>query len=298
MGCCFSKAQVAEDVPAPHREASSRREGEPPRKPASKRLSSEAGSRRAHESPKAPESPRTSGSSRAGTSPRTGGTPRSGISVIGKDRYSAAELLQLAKEALQRHSKVLKVDAIMLAAVALVESSGDPKAYRYESHLGEASTGLTQVLTSTARWLAKDLGFNAYGIPNEDELYDPETSMYFGAAYLTWLSTYKGKKQSEEFVVRGFNGGPNGIRLKATQRYWEKYQKAKKELLEIQRMPPGKSRESTPPPGDDGVVHIVKSGDTLWAISRQYGVTVESIIALNPSIVPDSLSIGQVVRIS
>ena len=292
MGCCFSKAQVSEDAAEPVKEVPSRREEESTRRPASKRLSSEKGS------PKAPESPRTSGSSRGGTSPRHAGTPRSGRSLIGKDRYTSAELLKLAKEALQKHSNVLKVDAIMLAAVALVESSGDPKAYRYESHLGEASTGLTQVLTSTARWLAKDLGFNAYGIPTEEDLYNPEVSMYFGAAYLTWLSTYKGKKQSEEFVVRGFNGGPNGIKLKATQRYWEKYQKAKKEMLDVQHLPPGKVRELKPPPGNEGVVHIVKSGDTLWAISRQYGVTVDSIVSLNPSIIPDSLSIGQVVRIS
>lgn len=199
---------------------------------------------------------------------------------------------------MQRHRSVLKIDAIMLASVAMVESSGDPRAYRYERHLGEASTGLTQVLTSTAQWLAKDLGYNAYGVPDEKDLYDPDIALYFGAAYLTWLSNYQGKKQTEEFVIRGFNGGPNGIGLKSTQRYWEKYLKAKREMKEVQQSNATNGRDGKFVPGAEGVVHIVKQGDTLWAISRQYGVSLETLIALNPSINPQMLSIGQVVRIS
>lgn len=42
----------------------------------------------------------------------------------------------------------------MVCAIAEVESSRLPLAYRFEPKLGEASTGLMQTLQSTAEWLA------------------------------------------------------------------------------------------------------------------------------------------------
>lgn len=42
----------------------------------------------------------------------------------------------------------------MICAIAEVESSRIPLAYRFEPRLGEASTGLMQTLQSTAEWLA------------------------------------------------------------------------------------------------------------------------------------------------
>lgn len=44
--------------------------------------------------------------------------------------------------------------------------------------------------------------------------------------------------------------------------------------------------------------HTVVKGDTLWALSRRYGVTLSSVIALNPSIRnPNLIYPGQKVRI-
>lgn len=42
----------------------------------------------------------------------------------------------------------------MICAIADIESSRQPLAYRFEPKLGEASTGLMQTLQSTADWLA------------------------------------------------------------------------------------------------------------------------------------------------
>jgi soluble lytic murein transglycosylase-like protein len=121
-------------------------------------------------------------------------------------RLSSAEVLGLAHE-VKRESKKITIDPLVMASIAMIESSGDPKAYRFEPHLNEASAGLTQVLISTAQWLAKDMGFQEMGFPNtEDNLYQPRVALYFCGAYLTWLSTYKKQKRSEEFVVRGYNG--------------------------------------------------------------------------------------------
>ena len=44
--------------------------------------------------------------------------------------------------------------------------------------------------------------------------------------------------------------------------------------------------------------HTVKSGETLWGISARYGVTLASVIALNPSIKnPNLIFAGQKVRV-
>lgn len=48
----------------------------------------------------------------------------------------------------------------------------------------------------------------------------------------------------------------------------------------------------------DGVVHTVVKGDTLWAIARRYGVTVEQLLQRNPDIKnPNLIRVGQKVVI-
>jgi soluble lytic murein transglycosylase-like protein len=43
----------------------------------------------------------------------------------------------------------------MICAIAEIESDRQPLAYRFEPKLKEASTGLMQMLQSTAEWLAR-----------------------------------------------------------------------------------------------------------------------------------------------
>eukprot|EP00899_Mesostigma_viride_P014269 jgi/Mesvir1/22843/Mv25123-RA.2 len=112
----------------------------------------------------------------------------------------------------------------MLRAIAEIESGYRPHAYRWEEALGEPSVGLMQTLLSTARWLATDMGYVAFGVPTLEALMDPWISLYFGAAYLDWLSHYGGRPQSLEFMVRAYNGGPGGATSSATLAYWRKYQ--------------------------------------------------------------------------
>ena len=49
-------------------------------------------------------------------------------------RLSRAEVLQLAKEVKEK-SKKITIDPLVMASIAMIESSGDPKAYRFEPHL-------------------------------------------------------------------------------------------------------------------------------------------------------------------
>lgn len=47
------------------------------------------------------------------------------------------------------------------------------------------------------------------------------------------------------------------------------------------------------PPGTFS--YTIQPGDTLWLLAQRYGTTVDAIVADSPAVVPDRLSIGQVI---
>lgn len=65
----------------------------------------------------------------------------------------------------------------------------------------------------------------------------------------------------------------------------------------VQQTTPTPLPPPTATPSPTPVVYQVVEGDTLLAIALQQGVTVEEILALNPGLNPDFLSIGQVVTL-
>lgn len=55
---------------------------------------------------------------------------------------------------------------------------------------------------------------------------------------------------------------------------------------------------STPASGESGeIIYVVKSGDTLFAIAQEYGVTTSDIVELNGDINPQQLYVGKNLRI-
>ena len=142
-----------------------------------------------------------------------------GVAKSGNDLYA------LADEIVRGYFNRSNVDPMMLTAMAMIESSGNPLAVRYEPGIGDASIGLMQTLTGTARWLATDMGYTDFGVPSMDDLLDPATSMYFGAAYVNWLRNYGGQRRSDEWVVKSYNGGP-GANNSQVENHWAKYQAA------------------------------------------------------------------------
>jgi LysM repeat protein len=57
---------------------------------------------------------------------------------------------------------------------------------------------------------------------------------------------------------------------------------------------PEESTSPTPTPTPAPVIHVVKRGDTLYAISQEYKVSVEVILGANPQVGnPDNLRIGE-----
>lgn len=141
-------------------------------------------------------------------------------------RLSPAEARALAYNTV-RLPRLGQVDPKMLFAIFKIESGFNASAWRYEPHLGDASVGIAQVLTSTARWLSVEMGYSHFGVIGPEDLLDTAKCAYAGAAYLDWLSTWRGQGRSEEWIVRAYNGGPGGADSAATLPYWRKYQAAK-----------------------------------------------------------------------
>jgi peptidoglycan endopeptidase LytF len=52
-----------------------------------------------------------------------------------------------------------------------------------------------------------------------------------------------------------------------------------------------------PPAETTLIVYTVRRGDSLWSISRQFGVTIQNIVDSNPGINPDSIQYGQKVMV-
>ncbi len=89
------------------------------------------------------------------------------------------------------------LDPLLIKAVIAKESSFNPREIRPEPQINDASRGLMQVLYGTAKMMG-------YAGP-ADGLFEPETNIRFGAAYLAHqLTRYNGNVPS---AVAAYNAG-------------------------------------------------------------------------------------------
>ena len=89
------------------------------------------------------------------------------------------------------------LDPVLIKAVIATESGFNPEAHRPEPQIRDASHGLMQVLYGTA----KMMGYTG----NPEGLFDPETNIRFGSAYLTHqLTRYQGDVPS---AAAAYNAG-------------------------------------------------------------------------------------------
>lgn len=99
------------------------------------------------------------------------------------------------------------IDPLLVKAEMAQESGFDPGRMLPEPALADASRGLMQVLYKTAVWL----GYR--GDPGDDAsrtggLYDPETSVKYGAAYLGYQwRRYSGSPTQETDAIAAYNAG-------------------------------------------------------------------------------------------
>lgn len=109
----------------------------------------------------------------------------------------------LIRAAAERHG----VDPMLVAAVIWQESRGDPRAYRAEPKIGDASYGLMQLLLRTAR------GLDYQGGP--DGLFNPATNIELGTRYLAELlraAERTGRPDPVTIALSAYNAGPSAVR--------------------------------------------------------------------------------------
>jgi len=78
---------------------------------------------------------------------------------------------------IDKYSKTYRIPSALIKGVIAKESAFKVRAYRYEPKIRDASFGLMQVLTSTA----KKLGFTG----RKEKLYDPEKNISLGAKLIS-----------------------------------------------------------------------------------------------------------------
>lgn len=96
---------------------------------------------------------------------------------------------------------------------------------RFVEGIGQR-TGLMGIDYPTARWLYKDLGYKGYKVESVEDLTKPFVSMYFGAAYVAWLSEYEGRERSLQFLVQAYLAGPQNVNLQETGPMWLRFEEA------------------------------------------------------------------------
>ena len=121
------------------------------------------------------------------------------------------------KEIINKMSTLYGINADLIAAFIMTESSGNPKAYRYEpafyqkyivpldlpdgeGHGRAASYGLMQIMGEVAR----ELGFK----DEFEKLYDPETGLHYGVKHLkSFITRYATTDNSLDSAIAAYNAG-------------------------------------------------------------------------------------------
>ncbi|KAI3414918.1 SLT domain-containing protein [Psidium guajava] len=145
-----------------------------------------------------------------------------------KPYLSRGEVRAVAEIILLRHFASRKVKPTILCALAEVASM------RFLDGVRER-IGLMGIDFPTAIWLHNELGYKAYKVESADDLQKPFVSMYFGAAYLAWLSEYEGRERTPQFVVQAYLGGPENVNLQETGALWHKFEEALSNYGDVKR---------------------------------------------------------------
>ncbi|XP_022148060.1 uncharacterized protein LOC111016834 isoform X2 [Momordica charantia] len=184
----------------------------------------------------------------------------------GQPYLTQTEMKAVADIIVQRHFDS-NIDSEMICAIAELESDRQLLATRYDKKTKETTLGIMQLTLKTAEWLISELGYQSYVLEgNPDVLKKPFVSVYFGAAYLKWLSNFEQKERNEEFVVRAYRGGTKKATHKTTLQHWKRYQSVKESLPSRKHINEGivmseASSSTTSPPPASGNTAIIY---TFW----------------------------------
>ncbi|ONK65812.1 uncharacterized protein A4U43_C06F1220 [Asparagus officinalis] len=141
----------------------------------------------------------------------------------GQPYLTQTEMRAVAGIVVERHFKS-QIDSDMICALAEILSDRQLLAEQYDKKTKETKMGIMQISPMTADWLIREMGYKNYVIQeNANMLYKPFINVYFGAAYIKWLSCYDEKERSEEYVVRAYKCGIIKAAHKSTTDYFQRY---------------------------------------------------------------------------
>lgn len=142
----------------------------------------------------------------------------------------------------------------------------------------------------------------------ETRRYDVAVQAADGAVVLSGLVPTLGAREQVEAVVLGVSGVRvvrNDLRLQGQPDQpildLEPIREPDEDVLELNDRDAADAMEqeterTETPSGDGAVYHVVEHADTLYAIARRYGTTVEALLRLNNLTSPD-IRIGQRLRV-
>ncbi len=148
------------------------------------------------------------------------------------------------------------VDRALIYSIIRAESAFNPTA---ESHAG--ARGLMQVMPATARYIATRASLTP---PRQDELFEPETAISFGQAYLEHLLRNAPIGGNLIFVAAAYNAGPGNL-----ARWQERLGTGQDPLLFLESIPIRETRD-----------YVKKVLTNLWSYRARLGQPQPSLEAL------------------
>ncbi|XVE98989.1 hypothetical protein REPUB_Repub03eG0157300 [Reevesia pubescens] len=146
-----------------------------------------------------------------------GGKVRFSLDSEKKPYLSRVELKAIAEIIVSKYFSTRGVKLSILCALAEIVSM------RYVDG-SEERAGIMGIDYSTGFWLYTEVGYRAYRVDYLEDLTKPFVFMYFGAAYLAWLSQYEGRERNLQFMFQAYLAGPKNVNLQETCPLWLKFE--------------------------------------------------------------------------
>lgn len=120
--------------------------------------------------------------------------------TVGSDVFLKRRLPLKYSEQVEKYAAEFSLDKYLVYAVISTESGFDEKA---QSRAG--AQGLMQLMPATAEWINEKYSLNE----NAENLFDADTNIRLGCAYLSYLFSRFG---NEKKVICAYNGGEGNVR--------------------------------------------------------------------------------------
>ena len=154
-------------------------------------------------------------------------------------------------------------------------------------------------------YFLQDLGREQRVMEGEGEFVGEEAYHQFGQLANTFYESGPGllihplwQSANAYFVSLRLEQEPRRDYVRYSFTFWEDERIYSDQARVVSAPSTGAPSGQSSPSGQTPVYHRVVRGDTLWAIARDYGLSLEALIALNPQIKnPNLIRVGDEVRV-